>query len=72
MLTASDSGAVLEFVRDGVTGAVAPPEPAAVAAVLDRWYHAPDEARRLGLAGNALVQGISWDRVVAALVGAEH
>ena len=72
VLTAADSGAVLEFVRDGVTGAVAPPEPAAVAAVLDRWYHAPDEARRLGLAGNALIQGISWDRVVAALVGAEH
>ena len=70
VLTAADSGAVLEFVRDGVSGAVAPPEPAAFAAVLDRWYDSPDETARLGLAGHALVQGITWDGVVDALVGA--
>ncbi|MDP9371207.1 MAG: glycosyltransferase family 4 protein [Chloroflexota bacterium] len=67
VLTARDSGGVLEFVRDGATGAVAPPEPAAFAAVLDRWYHAPDEARRLGEAGRAAVAGIGWDGVVRAL-----
>ncbi|HET8628826.1 MAG TPA: glycosyltransferase family 4 protein [Thermomicrobiales bacterium] len=70
VLTATDSGAVLEFVRDGVGGAVVPPEPAAFAAVLDRWYHAPDEARRLGEAGQPLVRDISWDGVVDALLGA--
>jgi glycosyltransferase involved in cell wall biosynthesis len=67
VLTAADSGATLEFVRDGATGAVVPPAPAALAAALDRWYHAPDEARRLGLAGREVVKGIAWDGVVAAL-----
>ena len=67
VLTAADSGGVLEFVRDGVTGAVAPPEPGAFAAVLDRWYHAPDDARRLGLAGRAAIAGIGWENVVGAL-----
>ena len=69
VLTATDSGATREFVRDGVTGAVVAPEPASFAAVLDRWYHDPREARRLGLAGRDTIAAISWDRVVAALTG---
>jgi glycosyltransferase involved in cell wall biosynthesis len=67
VLTATDSGGTLEFVRDNVTGAVTPPDPAAFAAILDRWYHSPDEARRLGLAGHASVTGITWNKVVNAL-----
>jgi glycosyltransferase involved in cell wall biosynthesis len=67
VLTATDSGAVREFVRDGETGAVVPPDPAAFAAALDRWYHAPEEARRLGLVGRDVVRDISWDKVVTAL-----
>ena len=71
VLTATDAGAVREFVTDGVTGAVVPPEPAAFAAVLDRWYHAADEARRVGLAGRETVKDIRWDTVVRALTGSE-
>jgi glycosyltransferase involved in cell wall biosynthesis len=67
VLTATDSGATREFVRDGATGAVVAPQPAALAAVLDRWSADPIEARRLGLAGSAAVAEINWDRVVAAL-----
>lgn len=69
VLTATDSGATREFVRDGETGAVVPPDPAALAAVLDRWHNDPAGARALGLAGRRAVADISWDRVVAALTG---
>jgi len=69
VLTATDSGATREFVRDGVTGAVVPPDPTAFAAVLDRWHHDADEARRLGRAGRDIVADITWDGVVAALTG---
>lgn len=67
VLTATDSGATREFVRDGLTGAVVPPEPAAIAATLDRWHADPDGARCLGLAGREAVADIGWDWVVAAL-----
>ncbi len=69
VLTATDSGATREFVRDGVTGAVVPPDPTAFAAVLDRWHHDADETRRLGRAGRDIVADITWDGVVAALTG---
>lgn len=71
VLTATDAGAVREFVRDGANGAVVAPDPAAFAAVLDRWYHSPDETRRLGLAGREAVAGITWDKVVSALTNDE-
>jgi glycosyltransferase involved in cell wall biosynthesis len=67
VLTATDAGAVREFVRDGETGAVVPPDPGAFASVLDRWYGDGASARMLGEAGRDAVAGISWDKVVAAL-----
>ncbi len=69
VLTATDSGATGEFVRDGETGAVVAPDPAAMAAVLDQWATDPALTRRLGTAGQMTVQGITWDKVVAALTG---
>lgn len=71
VLTCTDSGGPLELVQDGETGWVAPPEPAAIAAALDRAYAAPDETRQLGRAGREryLALGIDWAKVVAALTG---
>ncbi len=69
VLTATDSGATREFVRDGENGAVVAPEPSAIAAVLDRWHGDVASAQRLGLAGRAAVAGITWARVVATLTG---
>ena len=69
VITATDSGATREFVRDGENGAVIEPEPSAVAAVLDRWHEDAAAARRLGLAGRGAVTDISWERVVATLTG---
>jgi glycosyltransferase involved in cell wall biosynthesis len=69
VVTAEDSGGVLEFVADGEGGLVAPPNPAALAAHLDRLWEDADLAARLGAGGPAKVAGITWERVVKALLG---
>jgi glycosyltransferase involved in cell wall biosynthesis len=68
VITASDAGGVLEFVQDGVTGLVTPPEPAAIARSLQRMVSNRDEAERMGRAGQEKVRDITWDRVVDALL----
>lgn len=68
LITTSDSGGVLEFVRSEIEGLVAEPEPAAIASQIDRVFHDPSLAARLGGAGPARVAGISWQKVVEALV----
>jgi glycosyltransferase involved in cell wall biosynthesis len=67
VVTASDAGGPLEFVRDGETGLVAAPEPGALAAALARLFERPAATREMGAAGRASIAGISWDAVIAAL-----
>jgi glycosyltransferase involved in cell wall biosynthesis len=67
VLTTNDSGGVREFVRDGENGAVAPPDAAQLAAVLDRWWQSPDAAAQLGSNGGRAVAGINWETVVREL-----
>ncbi len=67
VLTASDSGGVLEFVQDGINGAVVAPDANALARVLDAWWRAPADALRLGHAGPKAVAGINWGTVVREL-----
>ncbi len=65
---AHDSGGVLEFVEDGLTGFVCPPDsPQAFAARIDELAGDHDLARRLGEAGAAQVTAITWDRAIGAL-----
>jgi glycosyltransferase involved in cell wall biosynthesis len=68
VVTTADSGGVLEFVEDGVNGFVVAPEPAAIAARLDALWADAGLAARLGSAGPARVAGITWERVVEALL----
>lgn len=69
-VTVSDAGGVAEFVRDGVTGLVAAPEPEAVAAAFDRLHADRALARRLGAGAAERVAelGIDWDTVVRKLL----
>jgi glycosyltransferase involved in cell wall biosynthesis len=69
VITTTDAGGVLEWVRDGVNGVIAPPEPKAIADAMDRLYADRAAARRMGEAGHERLAdlGISWDHVVAAL-----
>jgi len=69
VITCTDSGGPLEFVRDGETGRVIPPEPEALADAVDGLHGDQTSARRLGDAGLEAYRaaGISWQGVVEAL-----
>lgn len=69
VITCTDSGGPLEFVEDGTTGWISPPEPRALADILDYIANHPAETAERGRNGRAAyaLRGIGWDSVVAAL-----
>ncbi|HPQ40996.1 MAG TPA: glycosyltransferase [bacterium] len=69
VITVCDSGGVLEFVEDGVTGYVGQPGAEAMAAQLNRWHESPSRGRDMGEAGRERVCRLSWDHVIDALTG---
>jgi glycosyltransferase involved in cell wall biosynthesis len=71
IVTCSDSGGPLEFVRPGKTGLVVEPTPEALAIALDQLWANRDEAKRWGEEGRAEYErrNISWPRVVSRLLG---
>jgi glycosyltransferase involved in cell wall biosynthesis len=69
VVTAADSGGVLEWVEDGVTGLVTDGSPEAIGAALDRLAGDRALAERLGAAGRERVTGLSWSPVVRELLG---
>jgi glycosyltransferase involved in cell wall biosynthesis len=70
VVTTSDSGGPLEFVRDGENGLVIPPKPRAIAALFDRLAGDRDAARAMGEAGHKLIGDTvpSWPEVVARIL----
>ncbi|HEY6566903.1 MAG TPA: glycosyltransferase family 4 protein [Actinomycetota bacterium] len=70
VVTLSDSGGPLEFVRDGDTGIVASPEPKAIADAFDRLHADRVAAQRMGQAGKELIMAEvpRWPDVVARLL----
>lgn len=69
VITSSDAGGVLEWVEHGVTGLVTDGSPVAIANAIDQLADDPDAAARMGAEGRRRAAGLSWDRVVATLVG---
>ncbi|MFQ5857337.1 MAG: glycosyltransferase family 4 protein [Anaerolineae bacterium] len=68
VLTAPDSGAVLEFVEDGEDGFVIPlDQPAIMGERIDQLYADARLAARLGDAGHARVEDITWDYAIERL-----
>ena len=69
VITCTDSGGPLEFVVDGETGYVVPPDAGAIAAAIERLAGAPSRATEMGRNGRARYDGlgISWQRVVETL-----
>ena len=67
VVTATDSGGVLEFVQHGVNGLVCAPDATAMAGCLAGLADSPARAAALGEAGYDSTRAISWDGVVAAL-----
>jgi glycosyltransferase involved in cell wall biosynthesis len=70
VLTASDSGGVLEFVEDAHTGYVASAEsPQQFADHIDRLYADRALCKRLGEAAFEKVKGVTWDYTIQRLLG---
>ncbi len=65
----NDAGGPLEFVTDGETGLVTPPEPQAIAHAFDRLYSDRPLAKRMGEAGHEKVRATvpDWPEIVARL-----
>ena len=70
VITATDAGGPLEFVVDGVNGAIAEPEPEAVGAAFARLHADRAYAAALGDAGHARASEVTWHGVIDRLVGA--
>ena len=69
VITAADSGGVLEFVEDGRSGFICPPDaPREIAARLDALYRDREKARRMGQGGLERVAEIGWDKVIEQLL----
>ncbi|MFB3854775.1 MAG: glycosyltransferase family 4 protein [Vicinamibacterales bacterium] len=68
VITADDSGGVLEFVEDGVTGCVVPADPDAVASALNGLATDVPRCRRYGEAGLEVARAVTWDNVIERLV----
>ena len=69
VLTCTDSGEPLEFVRDGINGYVVEPDAKAVA---ERLTHAIDHRRlaaQMGERGRKRVAHIAWEPIVEAVTG---
>jgi glycosyltransferase involved in cell wall biosynthesis len=68
VVTAADSGGVLEFVRDGVNGRIcAAAEPRQIARAFDDLFEDRSRARAMGEKGKEAIAGVSWDRVIDEL-----
>jgi len=70
VITCTDSGGTLEFVRNEKTGLIAEPNPEALGAAMDTLWENGEQAKAWGLAGRANYArlNISWSRVVQKLL----
>jgi glycosyltransferase involved in cell wall biosynthesis len=68
VITCSDSGGPLEFVRAGENGLVCAPDPAALARACAEVTENPTLAERLGAQGRKDIAPLSWAGVVKKLV----
>jgi glycosyltransferase involved in cell wall biosynthesis len=69
VISAADSGGVLEWVQDGVTGFVTDGSPAQLGAAVDRLAADPGLAQSMGAAGRARAEALGWGSVIDALLG---
>jgi glycosyltransferase involved in cell wall biosynthesis len=68
VITCTDSGGPAELVKDGETGLVAEPTPAALAGAMRRLVDERTVAERLGQAGRALAVRLTWPETLRRLM----
>jgi glycosyltransferase involved in cell wall biosynthesis len=69
VVTTTDAGGPTEFVEDGVSGWVAPPDPAAIGEAVARLSADRARAARFGEAGYERARQVTWAGVIDKLVG---
>ncbi len=67
VITCRDSGGVLEFVSDGVCGAVSEPVAEALGQSIETLWEDKEKCRKYGRAGYELIKDINWDTVIQKL-----
>ncbi len=70
VITCSDSGEPLHFVRHGRTGLVARPDPSSLRAAIETLHDEPHFAEDLGKEALAVSKRLSWSRVAAEILEA--
>jgi glycosyltransferase involved in cell wall biosynthesis len=69
VITTTDSGGVLEFVRNDETGLVANPDPRDIARAINYMCNHRVKAREMGLTAKASVSDINWSGLAVKLIG---
>lgn len=67
VITANDSGTVLDYVRDEENGLVVEPDEKAVANAANRLFQDRDLYNRLAAQAKPIEQSFSWDRIIGEL-----
>jgi glycosyltransferase involved in cell wall biosynthesis len=70
VITATDAGGPLEFVEDGVNGAVCPPDAEAIGAAINAYARNRARAASHGDAGHDRARLVTWDGVIERLLDA--
>ena len=71
VVTANDSGGVLEFVDHGVNGFVCEPEPGEIGRAINRLAGDRARAASMGAAGRERALRITWDGVIEKFLGGQ-
>jgi len=69
VLTTTDSGGPLEFVKDGINGFIVEPDPEKIALRLDEFYNNLENTKQMGKAALKTVidLNLNWDNVIEKL-----
>lgn len=70
VITCTDSGEPTAFVEDGVSGLVCEPNAASIKSAMEQLWQDRDLAARMGSAGKARIDGITWNAVTDRLLKA--
>ena len=67
VVTCDDSGGVLEFVKNDISGYVVKNQPEMIGEAINKLYQNKNKAQSMGIAGYDSVKDISWDNVIDEL-----
>ena len=70
VITCTDSGGSLEFIRDNFNGSIVDPEPESLGRAISTMFSNKDRTKKLGLAGKDFYNSLSinWDTVIERLI----